>query len=65
MAGPIDEYFIKFADVLFNGRPADPAPKACKVTLERLIDRRVSHVMAGGKLYRIEVTEIEAGKLKP
>jgi hypothetical protein len=54
---PID--FVKLADVVFNGRPADTPPRP-SITWKELIDRGVSHVRINGKVYRIEVREVES-----
>ena len=46
--------------MFFNGRPAQPP--ASPVTIRELIRRGVSHVKLDGKVYRIEVREMEAKK---
>jgi len=52
--------FAEILDTFFNGRPAPkPTPPKGAVTLAEIIARRKSHVRFGGKLYRIEVTEVE------
>ena len=50
----------RFVDTFFNGRPAQPP--ASPVTIRELIRRGVSHVKVDGKVYRIEVREMEAKK---
>lgn len=50
--------FAEILDTFFNGRPA-PKPAKETVTLTAIIARGKSHVRIAGKLYRIEVTEIE------
>lgn len=50
----------KLADVFFNGRKSEDAPaKKLTVTLEALIERRISTVRVGGKVYRVTVEEVK------
>ncbi len=58
--GPFDfDGMARLVDTFFNGRPAQPpAP----VTIRELIRRGVSHMKVDGKVYRVEVREMEAKK---
>jgi hypothetical protein len=59
MNSPFDfDGMARLVDVFFNGRPAQPTP----VTIRELIRRGVSHVKMDGKVYRIEVREMEPKK---
>jgi hypothetical protein len=59
MNSPFDfDGMARLVDTFFNGRPAQPAP----VTIRELIRRGVSHVKVDGKVYRIEVREMEPKK---
>jgi len=57
-----------FFNQLFGGFPAlpDNPPRADgpkpQVTIEELVLRRVSHVRLRGRVYRIEVSELEPTK---
>jgi hypothetical protein len=52
--------FLKAIDIVFNGRPADPQKDDNAILLE-LIRRKVSTMRINGKLYRIEVKELDRG----
>jgi len=60
MNSPFDfDGMARLVDVFFNGRPAAlPTP----VTVRELIRRGVSHVKVDGKVYRIDVREMETKK---
>lgn len=49
----------KLTDVFFNKRSAT---SASSVTIAELIRREVSHIRYNGKIYKIEVKEVEAAK---
>lgn len=49
---------VKFADVFFNGRAAEEAPRP-GITVDDLIARRTSTVKYDGKYYRVKVEELE------
>jgi hypothetical protein len=56
MSSPFDfDGMARLVDTFFNGRPAHPAP----VTIRELIRRGVSQVKVDGKVYRVEVREME------
>jgi hypothetical protein len=56
---PFGKDFNKFADIFFNGRPAEPDSK---VTIQELVRRGESLVRVGKKLYRVRVKEVEVTK---
>ncbi len=53
------EGLIKLTDVFFNKRSIIPDSS---VTIAELVKRGISHVRYGGKIYRIEVKEMEVEK---
>lgn len=57
------EPLSKIVDVLFNGRSATPERRST-VTLENLVERKVSMVLLNGKLYRVQVDEVDAKKFR-
>ena len=60
MNSPFDfDGMARLVDVFFNGRPAVPPTP---VTVRELIRRGVSHVKVDGKVYRIDVREMETKK---
>lgn len=58
-SGTMFDGLAKFADVFFNGRPAESAATVATVTIQDLVKRGKSTVRVGKKYYSIEVTEVK------
>lgn len=59
MNGEFWDGINRLADTFFNGRPATSPQKTPSVTIEELVRRGVSQVRLNGRIYRVQVTEIE------